>query len=347
MAWNQPGNENKDPWNPKKKNDGPPDLDEMLKGFLKKIGGGSGSGTSNGGSGGGIGLSAILLVAVIIWGVTGFYTVKEQERGLVLRFGEHVTTQGAGLHWRPNGVDNVILVDVTSIRQFKIKGEMLTQDENIVHVDMGIQYRVNNPADFKFNLTDTEETVPDVTETALRQVIGDSTMDDVLTEGRSLIRSRTLDIITEILDSYKAGISITEVTFETARAPKEVQDAFDDAIKAREDKEKFEETAEAYANKVVPQAEGNAQQVIQASQAYAKKVIADAKGKVALYNKLLPEYMAAPKVTRRRLYLETMEKVLGSVKKVIVDKNNQQVNVMSLDAVLSTTGNSSKRGGDK
>jgi len=350
MAWNQPGNENKDPWDPKKRKDGPPDLDDMLKGFLKKISGGSGSGggSGKGSSAGGLGISAILIVMVAIWAISGFYTVKEQERALILRFGAYHHTSEAGIQWLPRGIDQKIIINIEETRKIDLHAEMLTQGANIVLVDLGVQYLVSNPQDYIFNLTDTDDTVRDVAETALRQVIGDSTLDDVITRGKEIIRSRTMVIMRRILDEkYKAGIKITNVTVGRTKPPPAVKAAFDDVISAQADRKKFEEDAEAYANREIPKAEGEAQRLLQAASAYSEKVVADAKGKVALYNKLLPEYEAAPRVTRRRLYLETMEQVLGNVRKVIVDKNNQQVNVMSLDAILSTSINKSNSGEKK
>ena len=344
MAWNEPGNQNKDPWSQKKKQDGPPDLDDLLKGFLKKISGGSGSGSS----GGGIGISAILIVGVILWAVTGFYTVKEQERALILRFGAYHSTVSAGIHWLPRGMDQKIVINIEETRKIDIHAEMLTQGANIVLVDLGVQYLVSDPQAYYFNLTDTDGTVKDVAETALRQVIGDSTLDDAITGGKELIRTRTMEIMRKILtEKYDAGIKITIVTVGRTKPPQAVKAAFDDVISAQADRKKFEEDAEAYANREIPKAEGEAQRMLQAAQAYAEKIIADAKGKTALFDKLLPEYEAAPRVTRRRLYLETMESVLGNVKKVIVDKNNQQVNVMSLDAVLATSANKTNAGGNQ
>ncbi len=346
MAWNEPGNQNQDPWGQKKKKDGPPDLDDMLKGLWKKIGGGSGSAKSGGSSGGGIGLSVILIVAVVIWAVSGFYTVKEQENALILRFGAYHSTAEAGIHWLPRGIDEKIVINIEETRKIDIHAEMLTRGANIVLVDLGVQYLVNDPMAYYFNLTDTDETVRDVSETALRQIIGDSTLDDVITGGKEVIRTRTMEIMRSILtEKYDAGIKITNVTVGRTKPPQAVKAAFDDVISAQADRKKFEEDAEAYANREIPKAEGEAQRILQAALAYSEKVIADAKGKVALYNKLLPEYEAAPKVTRRRLYLETMEQVLGNVNKVIVDKNNQQINVMSLDAILATSTKKASSGG--
>lgn len=336
MPWNEPGNDKKGPWDPKKKNDGPPDLDDLLKSFWKKIGGSGGNSTKSSGNGGGLGLSTILILALIVWAALGVYTVKEQENAIVLRFGAYNRTVEAGIHWLPKGIEKKIIVDIQKLRKIDIHAEMLTQGANIVFVDLGVQYLVLDPQDYLFNLTDPDGTVRDVAETALRQIIGDSTLDDTIAQGKTLIRSRTMEIMRRILDDkYHAGIRITNVTVGDAKPPQAVKEAFDDVISAQADRKKYEKEAEAFANRELPKAEGNAQKIIEAALAYKEKVVADAQGKVAVFNKLLPQYQAAPKVTRRRLYLETMEQVMGRMNKIVVDKKSNQLNVMSLDALLS------------
>lgn len=336
MPWNEPGNnKDQDPWNRKKKNAGPPDLDDLFKSIWKKIAGNNKGGASTGNSGGGIGLSVILLIFAVVWIFLGLYTVKEQEQALILRFGAYERTETSGLHWVPRGIESKVIVDIEKIRTHQIQAEMLTQGASIVLVDFGVQYRVDDPEAYVFNLTDSDETVRAVAESALRQVIGDSSLDDILTEGKGLIRTRTSDIMQQILTDYKAGIKITNVTVGDSRAPAAVKAAFDDVTSAKADREKFIKEAESYTNKEVPLAEGNAEKYKQAALAYSQKVVADAQGRVALFEKLLPEYEAAPEVTRRRLYLETMEQVLGKIDKVLVDESNQQVNLLSLDGILN------------
>jgi len=333
MPWNEPeNNKDKDPWNRNKKNGGPPDLDDLLKSFLSKF-----SGNKKGGSAGsaGLGLGAILTILAIAWASLGIYTIKEQEQALILRFGAYHRTETAGLHWIPRGIEQKIIVDVEKIRPIQIQAEMLTRGASIVQVDFGVQYRVDNPANYTFNLTGTDETVRAVAETALRQVIGDSSLDDILTEGKSLIRTRTSDIMQSILADYKAGIKITNVTVGDSRAPAAVKAAFDDVTSAKADNAKYIQEAEAYTNKEVPLAEGIAEQYKQDALAYSQKVVADAEGRVALFEKLLPLYKAAPEVTRRRLYLETMEQVMANVDKVIVDKQSNQLSMLSLDSILA------------
>jgi len=347
MPWNEPGKDEKNPWQPKKKNDGPPDLEDLLKSFWKKIGGNNPQSPSsgNGNGKGGLGIGTILIILLGLWALTGIYTVKEQENAVVLRFGAFNRIVDAGIHWLPRGIEQKFIVDIQKVRQLQIHAEMLTQGANIVFVDLGIQYRVVDPEHYLFNLTDPDGTVRDVAETALRQIIGDSTLDDTIAQGKTLIRTRTMDIMRRILeDKYKAGIRITEVTVGDAKPPQAVKAAFDDVISAQADRKKYEKEAEAFANREIPKAEGNAQKILQNALAYKEKVVADASGKVSYFNKLLPEYKLAPKVTRRRLYLETMEKVLGKVNKVIVDKNNQSVNVMSLDAILARSVKNTKGG---
>ena len=326
MAWNEPGNGNKDkdPWgNRNNQGGGPPDLDEMLKKLWKQVAGGKGKS----GSGGSqmkspiskAGFYALLVILVVIYIGLGFYTVNEKERGVVLRFGAYHETVGSGLHWRPLLVDNYIIVDISSIERTSVDGIMLTKDENIVIVKLGVQYRIDNPEDYLFNVTSPEDTITQAAESALRQVVGNAIMDDIITTGREKIKLDTKDVLVETMDPYKTGLVVTQLTLQEADAPTQVKAAFQDAIKAREDEEKYINTAQSYENKVVPVAEGAAARIVQAAKAYQETAIAKARGDVAKFEKLLPEYLAAPEVTRQRLYLETMENVYSRVNKVLID----------------------------
>jgi len=326
MAWNEPGNGNKDkdPWgNKNNQGGGPPDLDDMLKKLWKQISGGGGKR----GSGGPtikspiskMGIYALLILMVFIYGALGFYTINEKERGVILRFGAFHQTVGSGLHWRPLLIDNYIIVDISSIERTSVDGIMLTKDENIVIVKLGVQYRIENPEDYLFNLTSPEDTITQAAESALRTVVGNAIMDDIITTGREKIKRDTLALLEETMAPYKTGLVVTQLTLQEADAPTQVKAAFQDAIKAREDEEKYINTAQSYENKVVPVAEGAAARIIEAAKAYQESAIAKAKGDVAQFEKLLPEYVAAPEVTRQRLYLETMENVYSRVNKVLID----------------------------
>jgi len=344
MAWNEPGNGNKDkdPWgNRNNQGGGPPDLEDMLKKMWKQI---SGGGNKRGNSGGSkikspiskSGFYALLVVLGLAYTLTGFYTINEKERGVILRFGAYHETVGSGLHWRPRFIDNYIKVDISSIERTSVDGVMLTKDENIVIVKLGVQYRIINPEDYLFNVTSPEDTITQAAESALREVVGNAIMDDIITTGREVIKRDTLSVLENTMEPYKTGLVVTEITLEEADAPAQVKAAFQDAIKAREDEEKYINTAQSYENKVVPVAEGAAARTLEAAKAYEQSAIAKANGDVAKFNKLLPEFLAAPEVTRQRLYIETMEKVYGRVNKVLIDvEGGNNMMYLPLDQLIN------------
>ncbi|MBT8448822.1 MAG: FtsH protease activity modulator HflK [Gammaproteobacteria bacterium] len=330
MAWNEPGNNNsnnngnKDPWGNRNNQNGPPDLDEMLKKLWRQLSGGGGN--SSGGNNPPVkspfskaGIYAILAVIVVVYAFSGFYTVDEKERAVVLRLGAYHTTVGSGLHWAPTFIDQPIKVDINSIERTNVDATMLTKDENIVIVRLGVQYRIELPEDYLFNVTSPEDTITEAAESALREVVGNTIMDDIITTGREQLKADTLTILQSTMEPYATGLSVTQLTLEEAVPPSQVKDAFDDAIKAREDEEKYINTAQSYQNKVVPVAEGAAARMIEVARAYEQSQIAKATGDIAKFNLLLPEYTAAPDVTRQRLYLESMERVYGNVNKVLID----------------------------
>ena len=338
MAWNEPGNNNgnngrdNDPWgnnnrgNNGGREQGPPDLDEVfnklsqkLGGKFGKKGGGKGPSFSNGGV---IGIGVIALIAVVIWVFAGFYTIGEAERGVVLRLGKYDRIVDPGLNWRPRFIDQVTPVNVQAIRSLRASGLMLTKDENVVTVSMDVQYRVSDPYKYLYVVTNADDSLRQATDSALRAVIGDSLMDSILTSGRQQIRQTTQQTLNQIIDSYDMGISIVDVNFQSARPPEQVKDAFDDAIAAREDEERFIREAEAYKNEILPKATGRAERLKKEAQGYNEKTINEALGQVAQFEKLLPEYEAAPKVTRDRLYLDTMQKVYSSTSKVLIDSSS-------------------------
>ena len=362
MAWNEPSNNNndpdKDPWgnNKKGKDQGPPDLDEVFNNLTKKLNGmlgGSGNNNSNSGGngkgpslgkGGAIGLGLAGVVALGVWIFSGFYTIGEAEKGVVLRFGEYDRIVEPGLNWKPNFVDKVIPVNVQAIRSLRATGLMLTKEENVVNIEMDIQYRIFQPEKYLFSVVNADDSLRQATDSALRAVIGDATMDDALTKGRQQIREQTQVEINRIIDRYDMGIEIVDVNFQSSRAPDAVKDAFDDAISAREDEERYIREAEAYQNDILPKAIGRAERVKKEAQGYAERVVNGAEGQVAQFNKLLPEYEQAKEVTRKRLYLETMERVYQSTSKVMVDgKNNGNLLYLPLDKLMqNVTGRSNQ-----
>ncbi|MBL4765423.1 MAG: FtsH protease activity modulator HflK [Colwellia sp.] len=329
MAWNEPGNNDKDPWKNKGgKNQGPPDLDELLNDLGKKVTGifgGKGNGKSTGGSSpfgksfSSIGISLVVIIAIVVYAFSGFYTIKEAERGIVLRFGQYSGTVDPGINWKWTFIDRIIPVDMQSTRNLPSSGFMLTQDENVVRVEMQIQYRVVNARDYVFSVTNADDSLSQSLDSALRYVIGHATMDDILTSGREQIRQSVWQELEKIITPYNLGLIVVDVNFKDARPPNEVKDAFDDAISAQEDEVRFLREAEAYARGIEPRARGRVKRIEQEALAYKERTVLEAEGEVARFNKILPEYQAAPEVTRQRLYIATMEKVYSNTSKVMVD----------------------------
>ena len=330
MAWNEPGgNGDKDPWNTKRGNrgnQGPPDLDEVFKNLQKKFGslfGGKGGRSGGGGtgiSGGGLGIGLVFAILLIFWIATGFYKVEEAERGVVLRFGQHVETTQRGLHWHlPVPIEHVEKVDVTKVYTIPINSTMLTQDENIVDIIGTVQYQIDNAEKYLFNVRHPEISLTQVTESALRQSIGRSKMDYVITEGRGEIALQVKGLIQDIVNNYQTGLNIFKVNIQNAKPPEAVKDAFDDVTRAREDEERFKNEAEAYRNEVLPKSRGAAARLREEAEAYKNEVIARAEGEAERFKKLLKEYKKAPEITRDRLYIEMMESVLSNSSKVMVD----------------------------
>ena len=319
MAFNDQGN-GKSPWESKQNQ--PPDLDQIVDEWQKRFNQLFGGGGKPGGRNTRKGPSTYLLIgmALILWVLTGLYQIDDSERGVVLRFGEYHQTTTPGLKWRiPWPVDTVEVVNVNVVNRFKQQTTMLTSDENIIVVDLVVQYRKTNPVDYLFNVRDAEETLNEVSESAIREVAGKTKLDFILTEGRSSIALQTQELIQQTLDDYGTGIVITKVNLQDANFPLQVEDAVQDAIKAREDKERFSFEAEAYANDIVPKARGEAAKMLQEAEAYKEKVIADSEGDADRFTKLLFEYKLAPQVTRDRLYIEAIESVYANSNKVLMD----------------------------
>ncbi|MBV1881995.1 MAG: FtsH protease activity modulator HflK [Pseudomonadales bacterium] len=331
MAWNEPGggrNNNQDPWGGNNNNQGPPDLDEVLKKLQDRLGslfGGGKGGSGGSGSGGKSGGSFVVLavIAAVIaggfWVFSGFYTVEEAEEAVVLHFGEYSEIKGAGLRWNPPFIDRILKVNTKQVSSHAHQATMLTKDDNIVDVQLVVQYRVQDPRAFFLDIGDPLGSLRQATESALRHEVGNSDLDLILTEGRHVMAQDVKGRLQSYLDIYSSGIYVDKVNIQDAHPPKAVKAAFDDVIKAKEDKTRLKNEAEAYSNGIIPEARGYAKRQESESNAYKQEVIAQANGETNRFSKLLAEYQKAPKVTRQRLYLETMEDVLSSSTKVLVD----------------------------
>jgi membrane protease subunit HflK len=344
MAWNEPGggNNSRDPWGGG--NQGPPDLDEALKNLQKKFGGMFGGG--GGGAGRGASLSLVLLLVggvLLIWGLMGFYQIDEQERAVVLRFGKYHATAGPGLQWNPPLVDEVIRVNTTRVRAASFREIMLTQDENIVEVRMSVQYLIDNVKDFVLQVRQPENSLEHAAKSALRHVVGGMTMDLVLTEGRTQIATEVRERLQRYLSDYGTGIRVSKVNVDDSKPSSQVQAAFDDVIKAREDEERVKNEAQSYANGIVPEARGQAQRQIEEASAYREEVIANAQGEAERFNRLLAEYRKAPDVTRERLYIDALQEVLANTSKVMVDvEGGNNVLYLPLDKMAPAGGGRSR-----
>lgn len=349
MAWNEPGNNgnDKDPWNNKGGRDqGPPDLDEVFRKFSNKFSGlfgGKKSGNGSGGGLGGAGISFILIIAVIVWALSGIYTVKEAERGVVLQFGKYDRIADPGLRWKMTFIETVIPVDIEAVRSLSASGFMLTEDENVVSVEFQVQYRVIDPYLYEFSVTNADSSLEEALDSALRYVVGHAKMDQVLTNGREVVRQNTWDELNKIIEPYSLGLIVTDVNFKDSRPPTEVKDAFDDAIAAQEDEERFIREAEAYAREIEPRARGQVTRMTQEAEGYQERITLEAQGEVARFEKLLPEYQAAKEVTRERLYIDAMEEVLGSSSKILVDvKGGNNMMYLPLDKIMDKQGTATR-----
>lgn len=351
MAWNEPGggnNKPKDPWGGG--DQGPPDLDEALKKLQEKLGGLFGGGGSGGGSGGGVpGVSAsalgvVVVLGALVWALLGVYQIDEQERGVVLRFGKYLETVQPGLHWNPPVVDDVEILNITKVRAASFREIMLTQDENIVEVKLSVQYVITDPEKFVIRVRDPERSLQHAAQSALRHVVGGTSMDLVLTEGREQIGIDVEDRLQSYIDLYETGILVSKVTVDESKPPTQVQAAFDDVIKAREDEERVKNEAQAYANGIVPEARGAAQRQIEEANAYQQEVIANADGEAQRFTQLLTEYRKAPEVTRERLYLDAVQDVFARTNKVMVDvEGGNNVMYLPLDKLSGTSSSGGRK----
>jgi len=342
MAWNEPGGGNKDPWGGSGNNDGPPDLDEIARKMRERMSGFFGKKGSKGGKGGGsmpISFSLIGVLALVAWVLSGIYIVDPAERGVVLRLGEFNSITTPGPHWYLRGIDTVDKVNVDRLRTVSHRAKMLTKDENIIQVELAVQYQVRDAREYLFEVRDPDYTLQEATESALREVIGAINMDDFLSGGRGTIVQQTQTLTQEILDKYKTGLIITSVNLQDPQPPEEVQGAFEDAIKAQEDEVRYKNQAEAFALDILPKARGDAIRLTEAANAYREQVIAKAEGESSRFLQTLAEYEKAPEVTRKRLYLETMEAVLANTSKVLMQvKDGNSLMYLPLDKLMENTG---------
>lgn len=350
MAWNEPGKPgDKDPWGQRRRPaSGGPDIDRIVRNIQQKFSelfGGAGGGRASG-----FGFGLIAVVALVIWLLTGFYIVNQGERGVVLRFGALGQITEAGLRWHlPFPIERVEKVNVEKISTIEIgyrsnprggkskvpkEALMLTEDENIIDIEFAVQYWISDAADYVFNVRDQEPTIGQATESAVREVVGRSTLDYVF-ENRKKVEDNVKELLQRILSSYKVGVQIHTVEMQRAQPPEEVKSAFDDAVKAREDRERLKNEAEAYANDVIPRARGAAARMLQEAEGYKVSVIARADGDARRFSQIANEYLKAPNVTRERLYLETMEQVLSNTTKVFLDqKGGNSLIYLPLDKIM-------------
>lgn len=348
MIWNKPGNNSDKNGNDQKENDpwsspnqGPPDLDEILNKFKSQFSGvfGGKKVPSGGGKGSapakGI-MSLILFGLLIIYVLAGIYQVDEKERVVILRLGEYHSTMGPGLHWNPLFIDQRFSVLVTQEQDYRVRGLMLTEDENIVEVPISVQYTIPDPKKFILNVRDPITSLHHATDSAIRHVVGSTKSSDVLSQGRQAMAQETQERLQRYLDNYETGIAITLVNILKAEPPKAVKSAFDDVISAKEDKDRYVNEAKKYANGVVPEARGKAERIMQEAIGYRERLVAEANGEAERFIKLYDEYRKAPEVTRERLYLNSVEKVMDSVSKVLIDvEGGNNMMYLPLDKIVS------------
>ena len=352
MAWNEPGNGGRDPWG-NRQDEGPPDLDEAFKKLQNNLGkmfGGGGQSSGGQRSGGNpvskslVGLA--LAGAAIVYGMMGVYTLDEQERGVVLRLG--TATESIlmpGLSWQPPLIDKVIIHNVSRVRSHPQQAEMLTEDENIVKVKLTVQYVIDDVKAFALNVKSPEQSLYQSTESAVRHVVGSTEMDRVLTEGRAIMGTEIKTRIQDYMNDYGTGIAVTQVNIDETAPPDAVREAFDEVIRAREDEVRVRNEANAYANKVIPEARGEAQRYLEEAEAYRRQVVAEARGESERFSKLLVEYQVAPEVTRERMYIDTLESVMSQSSKVMIDvEGGNNMMYLPLDRMVQRQGEANAGG---
>ena len=345
-------------WGNRNNNGGPPDLDEVLRQFSRKLNslfGGAGKGDKQlpDGNNRALTLLPIIGLIVVIWFATGFYIVDQGSRGVVQRFGAYVETTMPGPRWHlPYPIESATVVNMAQVRTVEVgyrsaegaaarskelsESLMLTDDENIIDLQFAVQYNLKDVENTLFNNRDTEESVRGIAESAIREIVGKSKMDFALYEGREEIAVRAKKLMQEILDRYETGISIVNVTMQNAQPPEQVQAAFDDAVKAGQDLERQKNEGQAYANDIIPKARGYASRLLEEAAGYKTRVENEAKGDASRFEQVLAEYKQAPEVTRQRLYIDAQEEILSNVSKVIVDqKGGNSLLYLPLDKLLA------------
>lgn len=358
MAWNQPGGQDEDPWNKSKRKDerdgdGPPDLDVALGELLKRFGGifgGRQGGSGSGGGGFSIGPWLIILILTVVGTLYlffGVYTLDQQERGVVLRFGSlQENLQMPGLRWNPPIIDEVVVINVTRVNNIRHQTLMLTADENIVDITMSVQYLIANPSEYVVAVRDPRQSLESASESALRHVVGSSSMDSVLTEGREQVADEVQERLQRYIDLYRTGIQVVKVNIDDSQPPTQVASAFDDVQAAQEDNQRLVNEASAYRESVVPQARGEAQKQIEEATAYREKVISRAEGEASRFTQLLVEYQNAPDVTRNRLYLDAMESIFSNTTKILVNvEGGNNLLYLPLDQLIKNRTSSNQNDG--
>ncbi len=361
MAWNDKDNQN--PWGGNKQT--PPELEEVIKDFKNKFntrfgGGSSGKGGVSRAARGSFKYFAIL--AVLLWLLSGIYIIDPAERGVVLRFGAFQNSTSQGPHWHiPYPIETVYKVNVERIRATEIgfrniqnssysgavssESLMLTKDENMVDVKLAVQYKIADAQAYLFNVFNPELTLSHVVQSVIRQVVGDNSMDHVLTTGREQVAQEVKSHSQNLLNEYNTGLLITAVTMQDAQPPIQVKASFDDVVKAREDEQRYINEAKAYANDIVPKARGASQRIIAEAEAYKSQIVSKSEGEAYRFTKILTEYLKAPVVTKERLYRETLEEVLGSTSKVIVDSNSNSLMYLPIDQLINSARSSRSSSG--
>ncbi len=346
-------------------NQGPPDLEELWRDVNRRISGifGKKGGSADGGGGGdsgnrpplsfrrmGGGIGALLVVVLLIWLASGFYTIDASQRGVVLQFGRYKEITEPGLRWRmPYPIESHELVNLTGVRTVEIgyrgtnkvlkEALMLTDDENIINIQFAVQYILKDPKNYLFNNRSPEEAVIQVAETSVREIVGKSTMDFVLYEGREQVAASAAQSMQQILDRYETGIQISKVTMQNAQPPDQVQAAFDDAVKAGQDRERQKSEGQAYANDVIPKAKGTAARLMEEANGYSQRVVATSEGEASRFKQVLVEYSKAPEVTRQRMYIETMQQVMSNSSKIMMDsRSGGNLLYLPLDKLMQSAG---------
>lgn len=364
--WGRSSQDNGQNQDGKKPNEGPPDLDQLWREFNQRLnrlfgnkgGRGDGGGFSPDMRGAGVGVGLIGAIILFLWLVSGFFIVQEGQTAVVLTFGKYSHMAPAGFNWRwPYPIQSHEIVNVSQVRTVEVgyranarnklarESLMLTDDENIIDIQFAVQYKLKNASDWVFNNRDAEETVRQVAETAIREVVGRSKMDFVLYEGREKVALDVSQLMQQIVDRYKTGVQITNVTMQGVQPPEQVQAAFDDAVKAGQDRERQKNEGQAYANDVIPKARGAASRLLQEAEAYRARVVANAEGDASRFKQVLVEYQKAPAVTRDRMYLDTMQQIFANTTKVLVDsKNGSNLLYLPLDKLISQSAASDAAG---